>query len=57
MIEVGHISQSIYLISSYLGLGVCGLGLGISGDDVGFAMELDDTFESVFYKMSVGLIE
>jgi len=55
LLDAGHMSQNLYLVATYLGLGIVGLGAGADSDD-----RLDDILglihneENAFYGFAVG---
>ena len=55
LLDAGHMSQNLYLVATYSGLGVVGLGAGADNDDV-----LDDVLglvsanENLFYGFAIG---
>lgn len=53
LIEVGHISQNIYLLCEHLGLSCTGLG-GTKDIEIEKTLDIDGVHESVIYGMSLG---
>jgi len=55
MLDAGHMSQNLYLVATYLNLGVVALGAGAGSDNVlDDMLSLDSSTENVFYTFAVG---
>lgn len=53
LLEAGHMSQNIYLLSAHLQLSVCGVG-GFYEDILGTLLCLDNEIESPIYVLAIG---
>lgn len=53
LLEAGHISQNVYLSTTALGLGCCGMGI-IDPRPLNEMLSLDGVNESIIYGMSIG---
>lgn len=55
-LDAGHMSQNLYLMAEYLGLGVVALGAGMKSDDkIDNLIGLTHTIENTFLGFAVGL--
>jgi len=55
LLDAGHMSQNLYLVSAYLGFGIVGLGASSKGDDMlDQCLGLTSSEENVFYGFAVG---
>jgi len=55
LIDLGHISQNFYLVSTYLGLGVVAFGVGSTSDDtMDSFLRLNSNTERFLYGLAVG---
>lgn len=55
LLEAGHISQNIYLLSAAHGIGCCGLGLA-NAPEINPLLSLDGINESIIYGMALGCV-
>ena len=55
LLDAGHMGQNLYMVSTYLGLGIVGLGAGSKSDDeIDNYLGLTSSEENVFYGFAVG---
>jgi len=55
LLDAGHMSQNLYIVSTYLGLGIVGLGAGAKSDDkFDEYIGLSSGKENIFYGFAVG---